>query len=142
MSPSWDMESFPAPACDMLVLINRWKARRSCLRFADKMSLDSETTARACARSCLSWDLALASDFVLAWAGVGGSPSEAFSSLGVESVVSDEADAETDCSAAAFLDICFRSRRLACRSILSLGAPVANSTRSGSTWNMSPGFRR
>ena len=36
-----------------------------------------------------------------------------------------------------FFCLAFRPER---RSLASFGAPVANRTRSGSTWNMSPGF--
>ncbi len=111
----------------------RWKARRSCLCFAERVSLGLASMDLARLRREVSLFLESAGSMVLEdWSplsdGAGAAAASEFS--GVSSPASSEV--------AGFFASFLPDRR----SCLSFGAPVAKSTRSGSTWNMSPGLRR
>ncbi len=101
----------------------RWKARRSCLRFAEREDADGavrmeRALLRRVVRVCFGEDAA-------------GESAEVES--GVVGRVSEEGDSSDK-------EPFWRSLRVARRSLASLEAPVAKRTRSGSTWNMSPGL--
>lgn len=111
----------------------RWKARRSCLCFAEKVSFGLASMDLARLRREVSLFLESAGSVVL----VDCSPPSdgpVAAAASEFSDVSSPASSEVDGFLASFLP----DRR----SCLSFAAPVAKSTRSGSTWNMSPGLRR
>ena len=108
----------------------RWKARRSCLRWAVRAEA-------GLLRMALAWEMSDCRAILVSFSGTatsgGGSDLGVGGSLG--------SDSDSDSLAAAFCEaLAARSLRPAARSALSFRAPVAKRTRSGSTWNMSPGF--
>lgn len=108
---------------DSVFLRRRWKERRSCFRFPLREDED-EDVRRVRAWERRDWRVS----FGLSSGGSSGGPSW-------------DGEAEEGSSgdlAAAFSFL--RAFRPARRSRASLGAPVAKRTRSGSTWNMSPGL--
>ncbi len=100
-----------------------WKARRSCFLFAVRSSEGLARMDLACFRS--RWRVSSGSF------GVGAS-------VGVKGFAASEPPASVSVSSS--LEVFWRSFRVARRSAASLGAPVARRTRSGSTWNISPGL--
>lgn len=110
---------------EMVCFKRRWKARRSCFRFAAR---DESVE-----RMFLAWASMDLSSSLVSLGGVGlAGFSRAFGVAEGDSEASEVEELEAD-------DFCL-SLRPARRSFLSLGAPVAKRTRSGSTWNMSPGL--
>ncbi len=113
----------------------RWKARRSCLRFAERVSLGSA-----------SMDLARLRREVSSFFESGGSGALVALSLlsndAVAAVFEGSACSLSTTASSSEVEDFFESFLPARRSFLSFGAPVAKRTRSVSTWNMSPGLRR
>lgn len=112
---------------DSTCLTDRWKARIACLLLAGSRSPDDVMIPLAPESSsfniCRGSSSSLLSSFFCSWSSAfASSPSPSFSSFDFAPIR--------------------RLRRPARRRLLSLGAPVAYITRSGSTWNMSPGFNR
>lgn len=118
---------------EMVRLRVRWKARRSCLCLAERVSFGLASMDLACLRSEVSVFFESGASVVL----VGCSPSP---DGAVAAAASESSDVSSRASSDAgdFLVSLLPDRR----SCLSFGAPVAKRTRSGSTWNMSPGLRR
>ena len=120
----------------MVFLRVRWKARRSCLCLAERVSfgLASMDFAR------LRRDVSCFFESVGSEALVGLSPLSEGVAAADGSAVSEASSLSAVASSVAedFLESFLPARR----SFLSFEAPVAKSTRSGSTWNMSPGLRR
>ncbi len=124
------IESLKIVGRERVIRTRRCKARRSCLRLAGRALRESSRIDLARARSSFMdvlWEGGVCGlDSVGAEAGAGSAGEEVSVSGGDESST---------------VELCFfLNCRVSLRSFASLGAPVAYMTRSGSTWNISPGL--
>lgn len=113
-------------------LTDRWKARIACLLLAGSRSPDDVMIPLAPESN--SFNICRGSSSSL--------PSSFFCSLSSALVSSVLVSSPSPSFSSFDFAPIRRLRRPARRRLLSLGAPVAYITRSGSTWNMSPGFNR
>ena len=113
-------------------LTDFWNERRSCFRFAPSFSRGDARIDFDCARRSLRTSRRSSSS----------SASSAASSVSASASAAFSPSFNSSGGAAASSSTALVSSSTSVVTELSFGMPVANMTRSGSTWNMSPGFSK